>query len=349
MCSLRIGSRATVLWWMAISSQGLAWGAENVPTAEGAEVQTVEFGVYWPPQNPAAATVPKTRALLDGAMTLQVQNLTATGWVASIRIALSRPADDAGREFWNSRLAFPEYDWMSSVRVWDADHRWLWPNLAYLLRLHGKERVDRYGGVDPGKGVDNDFAAVLIRKYDGTGERESEETRQAPLVSAEWHAVGAVKVDRQTVVHTAQSDQFTLHLGMPGEESNGRAGIWLIYADFLGASPPTGWPKEPEYAGGILAFFEVRWAKSAVRRPEIRIEQTAPRRATGFNWERWTLRTLASPDSKRTAKLSDHALPRKPAQEPEKPEKVEPDGAANGNQPMRSEPNPTSSAAGSRR
>ena len=29
--------------------------------------------------------------------------------------------------------------------------------------MPGKERVDRYGGVDPGKGIDNDFAAVLIR------------------------------------------------------------------------------------------------------------------------------------------------------------------------------------------
>ncbi len=241
-------------------------------------------------------------------MTLDVQNLAATGWVATIRIVLSRPADDTGREFWNSRLAFPEYDWMSSVRVWDADHHWLWPNLAYLLRLHGKERVDRYGGVDPGKGVDNDFAAVLIRKYDANGERESDDTRNAPLVSAEWNAVGALTLGRQTLVHTAQSDPFTLHVGMPDEESSGRAGVWLIYADFLGASPPTGWPKEPEYAGGILAFFEVRWAKSAARRPEIRVHQMAPPRATGFDWERWTRLTLASPDTHGTAKLSDRVL-----------------------------------------
>ena len=87
--------------------------------------------------------------------------------------------------------------------------------------------------------------------------------------------------------------------------------------------PPAAWPKEPEYAGGILAFFEARWAKSAEGHPEIHIKPMVPRQATGFDWERWALRTLASPDSKRTAKLSDHALPRRPVRESEKPEKAE--------------------------
>ena len=53
---------------------------------------------------------------------------------------------------------------MKAVRVWDARNQWLWPNLAYLLKLSGLERVERYGGVDPEKGVDNDFSALLIRK-----------------------------------------------------------------------------------------------------------------------------------------------------------------------------------------
>jgi len=338
-----------VLSLTAACSQASPSAGDNVPTAEAAEAQTGEFGVYWPPQDPAAATATKTKALLAGLVTLKAQNVAVTGWVASIRIVLRRAPDEAGRKFWNARLAFPEYDWMSYVRVWDTEHRWLWPNLAYLLRLHGKERVERYGGVDPGKGVDNDFAAVLIRKYDSSGLIESEETKQAPLVSAEWHAVGVATADRQSVVHTAQSDEFTLHLGMPGEVRSGRAGIWLIYADFLGAKPPAAWPKEPEYAGGILAFFEARWAMSAEGRPEIHIKPMMPRQATGFEWERWALRTLASPDSKRTARLSDHAPPSQPARESEKPEKVEPDGPANGSQPIRSETNRTPPAAGSRR
>ena len=309
----------------------------------------MRFGVYWPPRDPAAATGAKTRALLDGLVTVRAQSLSATGWVASIRIVLSRPADEAGREFWNSRLAFPEYDWMSYVRVWDADHRWLWPNLAYLLRLHGKERVERYGGVDPGKGVDNDFAAVLIRKYDASGNNESEQTKKTPLVAAEWYPVGAEATDKQTVIHTAQSDEFTLHLGMAGEESSGRAEIWLIYADFLGAKPPPAWPKEPEYAGGILAFFEARWVLSADGRPQIHVEQTVPRRGTGFDWARWTLRTLGSPDSKRTAKLFESASVTIGSRQANQPTEVEPDGSANGSQPIRSETNRTSSAAGSRR
>jgi hypothetical protein len=333
---------------MACSHASL-WSAENVPGAEAADAERAKFGVYWPPQNPAAASAAKTRALLDGLITLKVQGVAATGWVASIRIILSRAPDEAGREFWNARLAFPEYDWMSYVRVWDTEHRWLWPNLVYLLRLHGRERVERYGGVDPGKGVDNDFAAVLIRKYDASGQMESDETRQAPLVSAEWHVVDAAAADRQSVVHTAQSDEFTLHLGMSGQVSSGRAGIWLIYADFLGAKPPASWPKEPEYAGGILAFFEARWAKGVEGRPEIGIIPMMPRHATGFDWQRWALRTLASPDSKRTAKLSDRMLPRRSVRESENPVKVEPDDPANGSQPIRSETNRTSSAVGSRR
>ena len=54
---------------------------------------------------------------------------------------------------------------MHYVRVGDADRRWLWPNLPYVLRLHGIERVERYGGVDPGKGVDDDFAANFLKLF----------------------------------------------------------------------------------------------------------------------------------------------------------------------------------------
>ena len=310
---LRTAFLATMLWSRAVSGHGLAWGGESVSTPGRLDAQSAKFGVYWPPQNPVVAegqkTKTRTRALLDGTMTLQVQTQSATGWEVSIQIGLSRAVDEAGREFWNSRLAFPEYDWMSSVRVWDADHRWLWPNLAYLLRLHGRERVDRYGGVDPGKGVDNDFAAVLIRKYDASGERESRETSAGPLVSAEWRAVGVMAVDRQTLVHTARSDAFNLHLGTPGDPSSGKARVWLIYADFLGVPPPKDWPQEPEYAGGILAYFEVDWAMDAAGHPQVRIQQLVPRRGTGFDWARWALQTLASPDAHSTAKLSDRVSP----------------------------------------
>jgi hypothetical protein len=114
---------------------------------------------------------------------------------------------------------------MRYVRVWDVDQRWLWPNLSYLLRLHGTERVERYGGVDPGKGVDKDLAAVLIREFGASGRNESEGTKGAPLVAAEWYPAGAAVTDKQTVVHAAQSDEFTLHLGGTPERSQGLAAV----------------------------------------------------------------------------------------------------------------------------
>jgi hypothetical protein len=54
------------------------------------------------------------------------------------------------------------------------------------LRIHGAEREDRYGGVDPGAGKDNDFAAVLIR-VPGV---------ESPLVAAAWYPVGAAEPEK---------------------------------------------------------------------------------------------------------------------------------------------------------
>jgi hypothetical protein len=323
------------LWVVLLWSRGPVGGSDDTAPVSPQDSPTVAFGIYWPPQDPALAGGAKTRALLTGRVTVRVQNEAASGCTASLRLTLTRPSDEPSRQFWNSRLAFPEYDWMSYVRVWDAEQRWLWPNLAYLLRLHGKERVERYGGVDPGKGVDNDFAAVLIRKHDATGQGESDATKKEPLVSAEWHPIGATAVDKQTVVHEVESDEFTLHLGKLGEEHHGRAGIWLIYADFLGARPPPAWPKEPEYAGGILAYFELRWTVKADGGHDLKIEQLTPQRSTRFDWERWTSRTRTSPDSKRTAKLSDR--------------RREHQGPSNQSPPTPAGTNRPSSADGSRR
>ncbi len=269
------------------------------------QTQTVDFGIFWPPLDRTEAAKTKTRPLLKGRLSLEPEKL-GLGWTAVFRIALTRPSDEAGRWFWNARLAFPEYDWMSQVRVWDTDRKWLWPNLPYLLRIRGKERVERYGGIDPGKGVDNDFAAVLVRDL-GAGEQSgSADTRKTPLVSAEWHPVGAVQTDRRTLVHTATSDEFTIYLGGTGEEAGGgTAGIWLIYADFLGAKPPKTWPQDPEYAGGILAYFEVQWAFGRNGVPKVTVQQTKPIRGTGFDWKRWGNRARASDGSKASARLSD--------------------------------------------
>lgn len=263
------------------------------------------FKVFWPPQDPAEPADRPARPLLNGDLVLQSQGLSDGTQVMRLRIILSRPTDEAGREFWNSRLAFPEVEWMRSVRVWDQEHRWLWPNLAYLLRLHGIERVERYGGVDPGKGVDNDFAAVLIRKYDADGTSESATTRHQPLVSAEWQPQGAINVDRHTFAAAARSDEFSLHLGRPRTPSQGTVAVWLIYADFMGARLPKGWPQTLEYAGGILSYFEVQWNREAGPNESVRVRHLAPRRATGFDWERWVTRTRSAQTPQATARLSD--------------------------------------------
>lgn len=195
---------------------------------------------------------------------------------------------------------------MRYVRVWDTDNRWLWPNLPYLLRLHGIERAERYGGIDSGKGVDNDFAAVLIRKFDASGQNEEEITKRAPLVAAEWYPVGVSGMtNKQTIVHSAQSDEFTLHFGPAEGQAQGRATVWLIYADFMGARLPEAWPKAPEFAGGILAYFELQWDAKAGSGREISLQQLIPKRATGSDWEGWALRTRAAQSPKIPARLSD--------------------------------------------
>ena len=290
-----------VLLWLC----NWASAAEPPDKATHTETNRLDFGVFWPPKAPSETPAPETKPLLNGCVILRLDLLPDRSRVVGLRIVLSWPSDDAGREFWNSRLSFSEYDWMRYVRVWDKDNRWLWPNLPYLLRLHGVERVERYGGVDPGKGVDNDFAAVLIRKFDGSGHNESEETKTTPLVAAEWYPVGVGGVDKQTIVHTAQSDEFTLHLNRIVDRPQGVAAVWLIYADFMAAKPPPTWPKEPEFAGGILAYFEVQWDCNESRGHEIKVRQLVPKRSTGFAWERWAPRTRAARDFKTTAKLSD--------------------------------------------
>ncbi len=299
--SARVGLLVVLLWCC-----NWTFAATATASAPQTETNRVAFGIHWPPKAPSEAQRPEERPLLSGSVIVRSEQLSDGGFVAHLRLLLSRPSDEAGRAFWNSRLAYPEYDWMRYVRVWDRDNQWLWPNLPYLLRLHGIERVERYGGVDPGKGVDNDFAAVLIRKYVEPGEQEDQVTKDRPIVSAEWYPVGTSNVvNKQTIVHATQSDEFTLHLGMPQGQVRGMASIWLIYADFMGARLPDTWPKSPEWAGGILAYFEMRWNLDAEPGRRISLQQQSPNRGAGYDWERWATRTRAAWDSRGTAKLSD--------------------------------------------
>ncbi len=246
--------------------------------------EVLDFGVYWPPQDPADPAGPIGEPFLLGKLHLHDTEQDSL----TLAIDLTRPHDEEDRETWNTRLAYQQYDWMQRLRVWDVDEKWLWPNLPYLLRAHGRARFERYGGIDPSRGVDNDFAGLLIRAYDATGTNELAATMEAPLVSAEWHPVGVTDVDRQTIVHTARSDEFTLPLDNGDDEmQQGRFGVWLIYADFMGAPAPSTWPKDLEWRGGVLAYFEIDWTVKAAGKCDVTVEQKTPPSDTGFDWEAW--------------------------------------------------------------
>jgi hypothetical protein len=78
----------------------------------------------------------------------------------------------------------------------------------------------------------------------------------------------------------------------------------LVYADFMGAKPPPNWPQTPEFAGGILAYFEVNWSRKPGGRWQVEARPVTPSRGTGFDWERWVARTKAAADPHSTEKLT---------------------------------------------
>lgn len=286
--------------------------AETLTAAEDLDRAVCVFDIYWPPRDPQEPAPASTKPLLRGTLALDTTPAARGATELRLVVRITRPSEEADRQFWNSELAFADIAWMNQVRVWDEDRKWLWPNLPYLLRLPGQERIERYGGLDPGKHVDNDFAAVLIRKYDARGKTESPETQAAPLVSAEWHAEGVAATDRQTVVHVASSDAFLVHLGKEAGPDRGQLKVWLIYADFLGARPPRTWPQAREWAGGILAYFEIDWETSPGRGCRGIVRHKKPEESTGFQWAEWVRRPPDSDEAEAHVRLSDIATPAVP-------------------------------------
>ena len=286
----------------------MSGGGQHVEPLAGSEKldhATAAFGIYWPPQDPEEAHAASTKPLLRGTLTVNASEQPAGDTVLQLTVTLTRPSAEADREYWNKVLAYADIPWMDQVRVWDKDETWLWPNLPYLLRLPGQERVERYGGMDPGKHVDNDFAAVLIRKYDASGTVESSETKDTPLVSAEWHTVDAAKTDLHTVVHVAQSDEFLVHVGDAKGPARGQFKVWLIYADFLHATAPPTWPHTREWAGGILAYVEIDWEVSPEDGCRGVLRHRRPPAATRFNWSDWVVRQPDADESQAAVRLSD--------------------------------------------
>lgn len=268
-------------------------GCDRGPSDVRPEVSDIsaEFGVFWPPWDLERSLSASGEPLLHGELSV-FETETGEPNAFGMHVTLLRPHGERDRIRWNEKLAFPEYSWMAKVRVWDRNRKWLWPNLPYLLRAHGEERVERYGGIDPGKGIDNDFAAVLIRPLEhessGTEKQEPSELER-PLVSAEWHSVDTGKPNKRSVVHIARSDDFIVRL-LPGSRrsKSGRLGVWLIYADFLGEVTPKNWPSNDEYDGGILAYFEVSWQRNSGGEFEFEIEHLVPPSDTGFDWASWS-------------------------------------------------------------
>lgn len=287
-------SRRAIPLALALGVQLLCVGCDRVETpttADSLDGVVCPFSVYWPPRDPRDNPPESAKPLLRGSLALDAKQVARGGAEVRLVVTVTRPSEETDRQFWNSELAFADIAWMDEVRVWDADRKWLWPNLPYLLRLPGQERIERYGGTDPGKHVDNDFAAVLIRKYDARGKAEASETKDAPLVSAEWHAEGTAKTDLQTIVHVAKSDPFLLHLKADNHPARGQVKVWLVYADFLGTRPPRTWPKEREWAGGILAYFEIDWETSAGDGCRGIVRHKRPEEGTGFKWAEWAAGT----------------------------------------------------------
>lgn len=261
---------------------------------------THAFDIYWPPVAPKAEGNRARQPLLSGSVAIRETNEGGDSIALEIAVKITRPPTERDREFWNSQLAFADVPWMDEVRIWDADQKWQWPNLPFLLRRKGIERVERYGGVDPSKRVDNDFAAVLIRKFDEDGSMESEDTQDSPLVSAEWYGDGQQQTDVHSLVHVAKSDTFKIHVGRNVEHSAGKLNVWLIYADFLGSRPPASWPKDREWAGGILTYCEINWSKPPNQPCRENVQFLTPDTSTGFDWATWS-ENLSYPAKSRLA------------------------------------------------
>lgn len=249
-----------------------------------ADVREIEFPIYWPPN--AAQRSRSPQSLLNGKLHVSIGRRGGDS-VLNVHAELSRPAAEPDREYWNRRLAFPEYDWMSRVRVWDADEKWLWPNLPFLLQAHGVAREERYGGVDPGSGVDNDFAAIVLRPIDG----QKPLAESVPQISAQWHAPFSEKTHKSSIVHKAVSGD----LQITPANAHQTYGVWIIYADFLNSPPPRNWPEEYEFDGGVLAFFKIAIEHDSDQQGSIveAVHQN-PISSTGVDWRDWQAR-ISSP------------------------------------------------------
>ncbi len=279
----------------------------------------VDFDINWPPR-PLAPRTKSRRSLLTGRLNIRGDTSREDDPQILIKLTLTRPhGSEADREFWNAETEFRQYrNWMPYVRGRDAAGRqWLWPNLAYLFRARGYDRIDRYGGWDKGHSNDNDFGGILIRKLSDSGSVNS----AAPLVSADWSSAGTQNAIRTDVVHTAESDTFTLRPDTPTGGACGSARLWFVYGDFMTWRAPWTYAAGPmkrrllkkEYDGGIIVQFRIAWRRCPRRQFKFTITQEIPCDDTHFNWRKWIGRKADWDTPKAEPRLSDEPadLPQK--------------------------------------
>jgi len=272
---------------------------EQFPGSE--EGSSLGFEVHWPPINPNRESANPRSALLDGQLLVLPGGGESQELKMRILIELNRPTSDEARLRWNQQLKFPEYLWMARLRVWDKDRQWLWPNVSCLLTAYGVERVERYGGIDPEKKVDNDFAGIVVRSYDDQG-NEFDESIDQPLISARWHPGSTgptiTNTSISSVVHSAKSDLLQISIPdfqlAPSNQPNdstltasGQIRVWLIYADFMYAEVPAAWPQEKEFSGGILSYFVIDWEKTGNKIEIQSVTNQVPPSASGIDWQTW--------------------------------------------------------------
>jgi RHS repeat-associated protein len=154
----------------------------------------------------------------------------------------------------------------------------LWPCLPALFNAKGV----RYGGWDPAKRIDNDFAAVVIQKYDHLGKKIG-----VPLISAQWYADEARKgnLDKSKEVYTAISDEFDMHVS---DGENGYIKIWLVYGDIGGNT------KVAETSrGGTIAEYQITYSYlrgslfSSVGKVFVHLNHSEKASETGIDWDQW--------------------------------------------------------------
>jgi len=139
----------TLLCGVSCDFRGDATTSEEPHRSMRDPLEVVEFDLHWPLLDPSEKLEQASQPLPTGTVCPFAERLETSGTRMIVRFSLQRSQNEDARQFWNSRLVYPEYRWMRHVRVWDTEEQWLYPNLPYLFNLHGTGRIDRYGGWGP--------------------------------------------------------------------------------------------------------------------------------------------------------------------------------------------------------